>query len=74
MEYGLLEERVAPKPLGKKVYQYETTANSTLIVGGYEPSYMRTSLACFDTSECINGWNLTSNSLALSGGSQVICG
>ena len=56
----------------KDPYKYETTLNSTFVMGGYEESYLKSELTWFDTKDCPSGWNLTSSSLKLSSGESLL--
>ena len=55
-------------------YKFETTTNSTLVIGGYEPSYMVGDPTWFSTTDCVGGWNLTGQSLALDDGTIMDTG
>ena len=55
-------------------YKFETTTNSTLVIGGYEPSYMVGDPTWFSTEDCVGGWNLTGQSLALDDGTIMDTG
>ena len=58
----------------RKAYAFETNANSTLVIGGYEPDYMKSDLTWFDTSDCPGGWNVTGTMLTLDDGTTLDTG
>ena len=42
-----------------------TTFNSTLTIGGINPSFYEGDITYYSTADCVNCWNLTTDSLSL---------
>ena len=64
------EPPIVPR-VGKALYKYDLTIVSYLTLGGYDSYNFVGNLTWYDTSECVGGWNLTSDVVTL-GGEDII--
>ena len=51
--------------VGKELYKYDLESVSYLTLGGYDKNDFVGNLTWYDTSECIGGWNLTTNVITM---------
>lgn len=71
--FGFKEESEGPEfyptegsPIvGKALYKYDLETVSTLTLNGYDNNDFVGNLTWYDTSQCIGGWNLTTNAVTL---------
>lgn len=49
----------------KTPYLYDDDFNSTLTIGGINPSFYEGDITYYSTADCVNCWNLTTDSLSL---------
>ena len=51
--------------VGKALYKYDLESVSYLTLGGYDHNDFVGNLTWYDTSECIGGWNLTTDVITM---------